>query len=93
MSDDEKIELVWEAPPDPWVKSQYRPHVEAVKKRPGAWLKVRGPVRQALAYNTVQGMKKLFNGDTRFEVTVRRLNESECSVYLRYRTPEQMREE
>lgn len=91
MSDDEAF--AWEAPPEPWVSSKYRPAVEAVKKRPGAWLRIKGPGSQSGVYNASQGVKKLFNGDKRYEVVVRRLSETEYAAYLRYRTPEQMREE
>jgi hypothetical protein len=89
VSDD--LEPRWEAPPEQYITSKYHKPVEQVKERPGHWLLVK-TTSSGSAYSARNHIKRLTERDRRYECIVRRIDETQYGLYLRYRTPEQMKE-
>jgi hypothetical protein len=91
---EDEVELVWEAPRAARMPSMYDKALAEVKKRPGQWARLRVFDNTGGAYSASGGLRKRFDGDGRWEVAVRPLaNGAEgFGLYVRYRTPEQLRE-
>jgi len=86
--------LVWEAPPDGPIRgNKYSPAMAALKKSPGRWARIRVSISQAGAYGTRKALRRIANGDERYEFVTRPVEEGDgYGVWARYRTDAQMQE-
>jgi hypothetical protein len=89
-----EVEMIWETPPDGPVRTnKYAPQLAELKKNPGRWARMRLAESQSGAYGSRTAMRRVVDGDDRYEFVVRFDDSSNgFGIWARYRTPEQMDE-
>lgn len=92
---DEPLEVVWEAPPPKQIKSKFDSALKEVKERRGQWGRIRVYPTSSSAYSGRKTVLRAAGDDPHWEAAVAPLQDSdsgEHGLYVRYRTPEQLRE-
>jgi hypothetical protein len=90
-----KVEVVWEAPPEPLVVNQYRDALQEVKTSPGRWARLRISETQSPAYGARKSILKIAP-EPEWEIRVQKVaaangQPERWGVWVRFRTEEQMR--